>query len=132
MLGLAILLAPIGALGQKVTTEFDESVDFSKYKTFALRAGRIQSKHPALDNTLVEKKIQNEIRMRLTAKGLRESAERPDLIVNYSLGARDAKEVERVPAGWRLRRTRVEVHRVTQGTMVRRPSTSSRPRRNKV
>ena len=60
---------------------------------------------PALDNTLVEKRIRNAVATRLGKKDLRETAERPDLL-------------ERVPAGWRLRRTRIYVDRYTEGTLV--------------
>ena len=102
---LALFLAPLGVFGQKVTTEFDESLDFSKYRTFAWRDGRIQSKHPALDNSLVEKRIRSLVVAQLTSKGFKEISDHPDLVVTYILGARDRKEVERVPAGWRRRPT---------------------------
>ena len=115
---LALFLAPLGAFGQKVTTEFDESLDFSKYKTFAWREGRIQSQHPALDNSLVEKRIRNLVVAQLKAKGLNETSDHPDLVATYALGARDRKEVERAPAGLRGRRIRREVHRYTQGTLI--------------
>ena len=38
------LLAAHGALAQKVTMEFDQAADFSKYRTFAIRDGRLNSK----------------------------------------------------------------------------------------
>jgi len=33
------LLIIISAFGQKITVEFDQGADFTKYKTFAIRAG---------------------------------------------------------------------------------------------
>lgn len=117
-----IVLLLAGSLGfaQKVDTEFDESADFSIYKTFAWRQGRINSRLPALDNTLVEKKIRSLIEAQLTAKGLREVElnDNPNLVATYILGAANRREVDTVPAGWRgLGRRRV-VYRVTQGALT--------------
>lgn len=54
LLWLTLLLAPAPAPAQKVNTDFDESVDSSKYRTYGWRRGRINTKAPALDNSLVE------------------------------------------------------------------------------
>ena len=118
----ALLLLLVSSVGfaQKVNTEFDEAADFSTYKTFAWRQGRITSRHPALDNTLVEKKVRNLIEAQLTAKGLREVelAGNPQLVVSYVLGAANRREVDTVPAGWRGLRTRRVVRKTTQGTLT--------------
>jgi hypothetical protein len=44
-------------VAQKVTVEFDQAVDFSKFKTFAIRDGQLNSKNPALNSELVKKRI---------------------------------------------------------------------------
>lgn len=51
--------------------EFDQTVDFSKYKTFAIRDGELNSKNPALDSNLVKKQIDSDIERALEARGLR-------------------------------------------------------------
>jgi len=63
-----LLLAafPALAFSQKVSIEFDEGRDFSDYKSFAIVAGTLTSKNPSLNNELVKKKIDEEIRRRLT------------------------------------------------------------------
>ncbi len=64
------------------------------------------------------KKIENEIRKRLTEKGLLEVESKPDLNVRFTLGQARKTEVEAYPAGWRglgTRRVRVAY---TQGTLV--------------
>jgi hypothetical protein len=38
------LLAAHGAFAQKVTVEFDQAADFSKYKTIAIREGQLNTK----------------------------------------------------------------------------------------
>jgi hypothetical protein len=64
------LLAAHGARAQKVTMEFDRTADFSRYKTFAIRDGRLNSGNPALNSPLVKKQIETDIQNDLTAKGL--------------------------------------------------------------
>jgi hypothetical protein len=55
---------------QKVTVEFDEAPDFSHYKTFAVRDGRLHSSNPALNSPLVKKQIEAHMERDLAAKGL--------------------------------------------------------------
>jgi hypothetical protein len=44
---LLTLLAALCAFAQKVTVEFDPAVDFTRYKTFAIRDGQLNSRSPA-------------------------------------------------------------------------------------
>jgi hypothetical protein len=114
---LSLLLAGL-AHAQKVDIEFDESADFSRYKTFALQEGQLNAKAPALNSELTRKKIDNQIRKRLLEKGLTEVSARPDLNVRFTLGSARRTEVEAYPAGWRglgTRRVRVAY---TEGTLV--------------
>jgi hypothetical protein len=125
---LFLLLIPVAIQAQKITVEFDESKGFSDYKTFMIRNGQLNSRNPALNSELVKKKIETEIRRRLTAKGLTEVTSQPDLNVRYSLGSANRREVEAYPAGWRGLGTRRVAVRYTEGTLVidlRDPSTRS-------
>jgi hypothetical protein len=102
--GLALLvlglLAAQGAWAQKVTMEFNQTIDFSKYKTFAIRDGQLNSKNPALNSPLIKKQIEANIERDLTAKGLTMAANGPsDLNVRYTFGAARKTEVEAYPAG---------------------------------
>ncbi|HWF12743.1 MAG TPA: hypothetical protein VG272_03335 [Candidatus Acidoferrales bacterium] len=65
---LALFVAQ-GARAQKITMEFDQSIDFSRYKTFAIRDGQLNSRNPALGGELVKKQIETDIQNDLTAKG---------------------------------------------------------------
>ncbi len=98
-------IAPLRA--QKVNIEFDDAAPFSDYRTFAIRQGRLNSKNPNLNSELTRKKLDNEIRRRLTERGLREVTEKPDLNVVYTLGSARKLETETYPAGWRGLGTRV-------------------------
>jgi hypothetical protein len=131
--GLALLvlglLAAQGARAQKITMEFDQSIDFSKYKTFAIREGQLNSGNPALNSPLVKKQIEVDIQNDLTAKGLTMvTSGTADLNVRYTFGAARKTEIEAYPAGWYGRGTRYVRVPYAEGTLVidlRDPTTRS-------
>ena len=116
------------AFAQKITMEFDETVDFTKFKTFAIREGQLRSPAPALNSELTKKRIDLAIEKALTAKGLTKASGASDLNVFYMLGSRGVVEREAYPAGWRGLGTRVERVPATEGNLIinlRDPSTRS-------
>jgi hypothetical protein len=113
---LSLIAFPALALCQEVSLAFDEAQDFSIYKTFAIADGKLTSKNPSLNNELVQKQLENEIRRRLTERGLMEVAGQPDLNVRYSLGSGRRVEEDAYPAGWRG--TRVVRKHYTEGTLI--------------
>jgi len=122
------LLAALGGFAQKIEIEFDQSVDFTKFKTFAIRDGRLNSKNPSLNSELVKKRIEADIEKYLTKKGLEVTTGPSDLNVRYTLGAVRGSQVEAYPAGWRGWGTRYVRVPFTEGTLVidlRDPSTRS-------
>jgi hypothetical protein len=131
--GLALLvlglLAAHGARAQKITMEFDQSINFSKYKTFAIRDGQLNSRNPALNSPLVKKQIEADIQNDLTAKGLTLVTSGPsDLNVRYTFGAARKTEIEAYPAGWYGLGTRYVRVPYAEGTLVvdlRDPTTHS-------
>jgi hypothetical protein len=126
-LALVAALAP-WAFAQKITTEFDETVDFSRFKTFDVREGQLNSGSPALNSELTKKRLEMEIQRALTARGLTRASGRADLNVFFSLGAQRRVETETYPAGWRGLRTRVARVPHAEGTLVidlRDPTTRS-------
>jgi hypothetical protein len=131
--GLALfvlgLLGAQGARAQKITMEFDQSIDFSRYKTFAIRDGQLSSGNPALNSPLVKKQIEADIQSNLTAKGLTMVTSGPaDLNVRYTFGAARKTEIEAYPAGWYGFGTRYVRVPYAEGTLVidlRDPTTRS-------
>jgi hypothetical protein len=123
-----VVASALGAWAQKVTIEFDQGADFGKYKTFAIRGGQLNSKNPALNSELVQKRIDADIERGLAAKGLTLASGPSDLNVRYRLGTARKAEIETYPAGWRGLGTRVGRVPFTEGTLVidlRDPSTRS-------
>ena len=131
--GLAFLVfalfAAQSARAQKITMEFDQTMDFSKYKTFAIRDGQLSSRNPALNSPLVKKQIEADIQNDLTAKGLTLVTSGPsDLNVRYTFGAARKTEIEAYPAGWYGFGTRYVRVPYAEGTLVidlRDPATRS-------
>ena len=128
ILALGLLFA-LGAFAQKIEIEFNQAVDFSKFHTFAVRNGRLNSKNPSLNSDLIRKRINLDIEKYLGAKGLEVVPSGPsDLNIRYTLGAVRKSEIETYPAGWRGWGTRVVRVPYTEGTLVldlRDPTTKS-------
>jgi hypothetical protein len=127
-----VFLVPLAAacgLAQKITVEFDQTIDFTKYKTFAIRNGQLNSKNPTLNSELTKKQIEADIVRGLTARGLTTVESGPsDLNVRYVLGTARRAEIETYPAGWYGLGTRVVRVPYAEGTLVinlRDPSTQS-------
>ena len=78
LLALVTLLLAPALRADDVDIDFDPSVDFAKYKTFAWRGGNVRTNYPGMDNTLVKKSIQAAIIGGLVAKGLQETDQQPD------------------------------------------------------
>jgi hypothetical protein len=116
---LLSLLAASAAWGQKIDVQFDSSVDFSKYKTFAVRNGSLNSRNPALNSELVQKQIESDIRKNLTERGLTEATGgQSDLNVFYHFGSQRKSELEAFPAGWRGWGTQWARVPYAEGTLV--------------
>lgn len=102
-------------------TDYDHSVNFEKYRTFAWKNyGR--PANGIVNNSIVESRIQNAVNEQLIKKGMREDDRNPDVYVVAHLGAKDMADVEYMPAyGWRHWRWMgpdVLVNRYVQGTTV--------------
>lgn len=115
--GLIAAFSSSAAFAADVNIEFDESVDFTKFKTFAIRDGRITSRSPALNSELTKKRIQAEIERAFIKKGL-VVAEQPDLDITFDFGSARAMDTKTYPVGWRGRGTRVVNVRVSEGTLT--------------
>ena len=97
---MLIALSAHMARAQKVSVEFDKAADFSKYHTFAIRDGELNSRNPALNGELTKKNIETDIEQALTAKGLMRVTGPSDLNVRFTLGSARRVEAEAYPAGW--------------------------------
>jgi Domain of unknown function (DUF4136) len=83
--GLLLFLLYALPVAAKVAIDFDPTLDFSKYKTFAYIGGQEQLLRLQLDPERLGNQIHSSIVRELTAKGLREVKpdDNPDLVVRY-------------------------------------------------
>jgi hypothetical protein len=77
----AMLFAAVVIADQR-TINFDDDVDFSKVETFAIGEIKSKSTLPELNNALLLQEVGDAIRTQLKTKGLRETADRPDVLMN--------------------------------------------------
>lgn len=102
---LAVLSAPV--LAADYIVDVDRQIDFSAQRTFSFRRALIQSERPELNSELVRSQITATVRAALLARGLRETAENADLLVDWTAGAqrfginewRNAIPLDSVPGG---------------------------------
>ena len=83
---LIVLLVAPALLADRRKIIIDDKVDFSRIKTFLIRDGRATTIRPELDNRLFLANISDAIRRQLSAKGLTESPDRPDVTVSFTIG----------------------------------------------
>jgi hypothetical protein len=88
-----------------VKTDYDHRADFGRYRTYALKEGKVVSElgYGEQRNTLVTNRIDEALVHQLAAKGLRAAPSEPDLVVTYVAGARTRRELEGTGyagAGW--------------------------------
>lgn len=120
---VAITVAALAALpaSAKVTVDFDKSVNFSTYKTYAWRPGT-----PAKD-PLMQKRIQNAVEAELTAKGLTKTDGAADLYVVTHASSKNEKQIDVNNLGYAGYRwhgwggwgpTTVNMYEIPVGTLV--------------
>ena len=80
-----------------VSNDWDQSVDFSKFKTFAL----IDNAEPAV-NRLIDQRIRAAIITDLTAKGFKQldNYEQADLAIGYEVATEQRRSYQTVHSGW--------------------------------
>jgi hypothetical protein len=78
------LASPFLADRRHVVT--DDKTEFSAIRTFSISEGRAKTTRPELNNRLIFKKIEDAIRAQLSARGLTESQNRPDVVVSFVVG----------------------------------------------
>lgn len=71
------------------SVSFDSHADFSTFKTFTMHEAKITSSRPELSNPLFVKQIGDAVRAELIAKGLKETTDRPDIVVDCSIAGVD-------------------------------------------
>jgi hypothetical protein len=91
------LLAAGGCTGPKVITDFDPSVEFSAFHTFAFSGVTDRGREIGVsDNSPLRGRIKEMVYEQLAARGLRQVGveDHPDLLVHLFFGVKDEQRVE--------------------------------------
>lgn len=130
MKALTILLSALALIGISgcasisVTTDYDQEVDFARYKTFdwIKQKPKIPPRR-RIDATLLDKRIKDAVEAELSFKGYKRVGKgEPDFLVAYHIGAQNKVDVSTYgyrygPRGRWVGR-QVEVHRYKEGTLI--------------
>jgi Domain of unknown function (DUF4136) len=121
----------MGCTSIDVKTDFDETADFTKFRTFAFAGMTDLNQAGVLSNSLMRKRIESAIARELTKKGLNhvELDQNPDLLVHYWMGITDKETIDTTgPSmgayGWHGRYgygagyTGVTTYEYRQGTLI--------------
>jgi len=92
LIGTALVMAGCGTI--KVYSDFDPTVDFTRYATFDF-IGR-----PKGLDTFMQQRARSAVLNRLRARGLTRADERPDLLVAIAARTRVYKQINTVNWGW--------------------------------
>src|SRR5262245_14878072 len=76
-------------LADERSVVFDPAVDFSLFKTFALREAGVESRFPELKVPAFLQSVGESIRLALTARGLKQQPAPSDVIVEYRVRSVD-------------------------------------------
>ena len=122
VVGCGFLTLTAGAFAVTAKTDYDHSVNFEKYRTFAWKDYETR-RSGIVNNSIVASRIQNAVNEQLTKKGLQENDGDPDVYVVAHVGAKNMTDVEYMPAigGWRHWRWMgpdMFVNRYVQGTTI--------------
>src|SRR5262245_13939054 len=121
VVGCGFLTLTGGAFAMSAKTDYDHSVNFENYRTFAWKNYRMPA-NGIVNNSIVESRIQSAVDEQLSKKGLRKVDRNPDVYVVAHVGAKNMADVEYVPAGgwrhWRWMGPDVFVNRYVEGTTI--------------
>ena len=90
---LCVGLAAAGVAGVK--TDFDHSVSFSKYHTFAWKSG---PRDGMSDNSLVQDRVQGAVNREMQQKGFRLDNRNPDIVLSYQFSGAERQDF--YPGRW--------------------------------
>ncbi len=115
-----LVVLTVVVVADESSVQSDPAADFSALRTFAFRDQQVASRREELDNPLFLKKLTAAVRASLTAKGLTERADRPDVLVDVTVTGEEFGDVERsLIRGLRGGPVRVSRPiRISEGTLV--------------
>jgi len=96
-----LLFVFVGCSSLKVTTDFDPSQDFSKYKTYRWATSKEVNQNDELTkNPLIKKRVMKAIDKALQTKGFTKTENDPDFVVMIMAGTKEKMQVTNTGGGY--------------------------------
>ena len=112
-----VLLA--GCSSIKVQTNYDDTVDFAPYKTFAFHDESIEIEGTSAPRVAVARVIKDELEAELISDGYQESRDNPDFLVAFHASVIDPASADYNPgrySAWGQGATMIKI--VSEGTLI--------------
>ncbi len=113
--------------GANVTTDFDPGENFNSLKTYQWMSDSQNARTPnpqrdVFQNSLVENRFKNAVNSDLEQKGLTQTSNKPDFLVQYYFGTRNRVNVTEYGYNygpwWAGTQGNVDVRQYTEGTVI--------------
>lgn len=89
-----VLLSLVGCSSISVTTDYDASIDFSKYKTFKWYEGEMPADDELVKIPLVQKRLANSVEKALEAKGFTKgTSDNFDFVIIMHAGTKERMQI---------------------------------------
>lgn len=92
-----VLLGGCATMGPQIHTDYDPTVDFSRYQTFAFMDREERGLTRTYD-TLGDQRVKEAVTRELSARGYRRIEEDADLLVNFAMETERVEEIRSVPS----------------------------------
>jgi hypothetical protein len=97
--GAISLLISVGVAFADTKTDYDHSVNFNKFRTFAWKIDKASD--DVVENEMVLSRIQDAASMQLNVRGMKEDNRSPDVYLVPHVSARDVQNIDYLPGpGW--------------------------------
>lgn len=93
----ALALGGCATVGPEIQTDYDATIDFSRFETFAVMDRGERGVTRTYD-TLGDRRVMEAVTRELTARGYRKVEEDPDLLVNFAMSTESVEQVRSVPS----------------------------------
>jgi hypothetical protein len=107
-----------GCAAYSIKTDFDRSIDFSRYTTYKWMKTPSDVLGPRSTQSLLDKRVKSAVNRELAMKGLQESTGQAELLITYHAGVRNKVDVSTHRYGYRGWGTAVDVQQYSEGTLV--------------
>jgi hypothetical protein len=94
-IAVGLVVASAGLAADDLNVQVDPRANLAAFRTFTIRNGTVASERPELDNPLFEKKLRTTMRLALTARGLNETTDGADLVVDFMVLGEDFSTSQR-------------------------------------